>query len=146
VRSAALWLIKGRRWRTRAASADAGTWPWNNPPFIDSNTATLTPFTSNPLISHPMSVNHGRIVGQVVHPGLAPERKQKRSSTPHSRLPVPAEDIIEISSDEDEDPQPPPKRTLTKRGHPPPTHEPDYKARLFQKDQEIERLKKVRHQ
>jgi hypothetical protein len=72
-----------------------------------------------------------------VNRGLAPKRKQKRSST--------AEDIIEISSDEDEEPQPPRKRTISERGQPPPTHEPDYRARLFQKDQEIERLKEVRH-
>jgi len=95
----------------------------------------------------PMSVNQrGRIVGQVVHPGLAAsERKQKRLPTPRPHPPAPPPDIIEISSDEEE-PQPPPKRALTKRGHPPPTHEPDYKARLFQKDREIEKLKKVRHQ
>jgi len=95
----------------------------------------------------PMSVNQrGRVVGQVVRPGLAaPERKQKRLSTPHPHPPPPAQDIIEISSDEDEEPQPPLKRSLTKRGHPPPTHHPDYKVRLSQKDREIEKLKKVRH-
>ena len=102
----------------------------------------LTRAYTEPLISHPMSVNAGRNAGQVVHPGLAPDRKQKRSST--SRLPVPAGDVIEISSDEDEEPQPPRKRTLTERGRPPPAHEPDYKALLVQKDQEIERRKKVR--
>ena len=94
----------------------------------------------------PMSVNQrGRIVGQIVRPGLAvPERKQKRLPTPLPHPPAP-QDVIEISSDEEES-QPPPKRALTKRGHPPPTHEPDYKARLSQKDREIEKLKKVRHQ
>jgi hypothetical protein len=56
---------------------------------------------------------------------------------------VPAEDIIEISSDED-DLQPPPKRALTKRGNST-FAESNYKAQLFSKDHEIERLKKVRH-
>ena len=96
----------------------------------------------------PMSVNQrGRIVGQVVRPGLAaPDRKQKRLPTPHPHPPAPAQEfIIEISSDEDEEFRPPSKRALTKRGHPPPTHEPDYKARLSKKDREIEKLKKVRH-
>lgn len=89
-----------------------------------------------------MSVNqHGRIVGQVVHPGVAAsDRKQKQPLT------LAAQNIIEISSDEDENLQPPPKRTLTKRGRLTPTHESDYKTRLSQKDREIEKLKKVRHQ
>ena len=99
-------------------------------------------------LSHfaPMSVNQrGRIFGQVVHPGVsASDRKQKRRSTPRPKPPV--QNIIEISSDEDEDLQPPPKRILVKRGHPSSTHEPDYKAHLSQNDHEIERLKKVRHQ
>lgn len=94
-----------------------------------------------------MSVNQrGRIVGQVVRPGhAAPERKQKRLPTPLPHPPAPAQEIIEISSDEEE-PQPPPKRASTKRGHPPPTHQPNYKVQLHQKDREIEKLKKVRHQ
>jgi len=95
-----------------------------------------------------MSVNQrGKIVGQVVRPGVATsDRKDKRLPTPHPQpLASAVQDIIEISSDEDEDLQPPPKRTLTKRGHPTSTHESDYKARLSQKDREIEKLKKVSH-
>ena len=95
-----------------------------------------------------MSVNQrGKIVGQVVHPGVAaPERKNKRRSTPRPRPSTPSQDIIVISSDEDEESQPPSKRAHTKRGHPPPTHDPGYNVRLYQKDYEIEKLKKVRHQ
>lgn len=96
-----------------------------------------------------MSVNQrGRIVGQVVHPGVtASDRKQKRLSTPRPKPPAQSvQDVIEISSDEDENLQPPPKRILIKRGHSSSTHESDYKVRLSQKDHEIERLKKVRHQ
>jgi len=119
--------------------------PWNDLPFKEAQ--PLAPSSPNYLTSRPMSVNQrGRIVGQVVRPGLAaPERKQKRLSTPHPHPPAPPPDIIEISSDEEE-PQPPSKRALTKRGYPLPTHEPYYKARLSQKDREIEKLKKVRHQ
>lgn len=93
-----------------------------------------------------MSLNHrGQITGQVVHPLVAlSDRKQKRHLT-HPHPPPPAGDIIEISSDEDEDPQPPPKKVLINIEHPSSTHEPDYKARLFQKDREIENLKKVCH-
>lgn len=91
-----------------------------------------------------MSANRrGKIVGQVVHPGVATsDRKQKQ---PRASV---VQDIIEISSDEDEDLRPPPKRTmrtLAKRGHPTSTHESDYKASLSQKDHEIEKLKKARH-
>jgi len=96
-----------------------------------------------------MSLNQrGKIVGQVVRPGVATsDRKQKRPSTGHPQSPAPeAQDIIDISSDEDEDLQPPPKRILTKRRHLASTHESDYKARLSQKDHEIEKLKEVRHQ
>lgn len=112
-----------------------------------SSTATIYPLHTEPP---PMSLNQrGKIVGQVVRPGVTTsDRKQKRPSTGHPQPPAPAapEDIIDISSDEDEDLQPPPKRTLTKRGHPASTHESDYKARLSQKDHEIEKLKEVRHQ
>ena len=96
-----------------------------------------------------MSVNqHGKIVGQVIRPGVAaPDRKQKRLPTARPQPPTPtAQDIIEISSDEDEDPQPPPKRVLTKRGRHSSPQESDYKAFLSQRDHEIEMLKKVRHQ
>ena len=107
----------------------------------------LPPSRPTPSPHAPMSVDQrGRLVGQVVHPRVtAQERKQKRSSTAHPPPPVPAQHIIEISSDEGEELQPPPKRALTKRGHPPSTREPDYKARLSQKDHEIEKLKKVCH-
>ena len=112
-----------------------------------SSTATVYPLHTEPP---PMSLNQrGKIGGQVVRPGVATsDRKQKRPSTGHPHPPAPAasEDIIDISSDEDEDLQPPPKRTLTKRRHQASTHESDYKACLSQKDHEIEKLKEVRHQ
>jgi hypothetical protein len=113
-----------------------------NPDRPSAPLQTLSPHTT-------MSVNQrGRIVGQVVHPGVAAsDRKQRRLSTPRPKPPTqPIQNIIEISSDEDEDLQPPSKKILIKRGHPSSTHESDYKARLSQKDHEIDRLKKVRRQ
>lgn len=114
--------------------------------FKKLNRGYLPPSRPTPSPHTLMSVNQrGRIVAQVVHPGVAvAERKQKRLSNAHPHPPVP-QDIIEISSDEDEVLRPPSKRPHTKRGHPPSTHEPDYKARLSQKDREIEKLKEVRH-
>ena len=118
-----------------------------------STASDLPPSRQSPSSHTPMSVNQrGKIVGQVVRPGVAAsDRKQKRLSTTHPRpLALTAQDIIEISSDEDEDLQPPPKRILlqpppkgilTKHGRPTPARESDYKTRC-----EIERLKKVRHQ
>lgn len=123
--------------------------PWNDLPFKEkAQPRRVASFTSDPPPRLPMSVNQrGRIVGQVVHPGVtASERKQKRLPSARPHTPVPPQDVIEISSDEDEELQPPPKKTLAKRRHPPSTHEPDYKARLSQKEHEIEKLKKVRHQ
>jgi len=55
---------------------------------------------------------------------------------------VPPENIIEISSDEDEELQPPRKRALTGRESLPPTNELDYQTTLSLKDREIEGLKK----
>lgn len=88
-----------------------------------------------------MSLNQrGKIVGQVVRSRAASsDRKHKRHPT------VPAEDIIEISSDEDEELQPPPKRTFARRENPL-SVDSNYKSQLFDRDQEIEKLKKVRHQ
>lgn len=57
---------------------------------------------------------------------------------------MPTEDIIDISSDEDDDLQPPQKKVFTRRGNSPSTNESDFIKQLSQKDQEIERLKKVR--
>lgn len=90
-----------------------------------------------------MSLNsRGKLVGQVVRPGVTlPDRGQKRRPTVRSQPPVPPEDIIEISSSEDD--QPPPKKIHTRRL--PSISESDYQAQLSQKDQQIEKLKGVRH-
>jgi len=145
------WLSESSStWLARGYSAYAELRPRNVLPFKEkfNHDDPLTPFTnSRPTL--PMSLNQrGRIVGQVVRPGVsAPDRKQRRLPTAHPQPPMSGvQDIIEISSDEDEDLQPPPKRLTTKRGHPTSTHEMDYKTRLCQKDLEIEKLKKVRHQ
>jgi hypothetical protein len=94
-----------------------------------------------------MSLNRrGKIVGQVVHPRpAASDRKQGRRSTPHPHSRVPPQDIIEISSDEDEEAHPPPRKSPTNPFFVPSTNEPDYShLRQSQKDKEIEKLKKVR--
>lgn len=88
-----------------------------------------------------MSPNQpGKIVARVTYPrGAASDLKQKRHSTPRPQ--PPAEDIIEISSDEDEKAQQPlkrPSRATSSR-----THNPDYNVPLSRKDREIEKLKKV---
>ncbi|KAF9777378.1 hypothetical protein BJ322DRAFT_1184210 [Thelephora terrestris] len=84
-----------------------------------------------------MSLNKpGGIVGQVVHPrATSSDQAQKR----HRDSTVSTEDFIEISSDED-DLQPPQKKALTKRGKLL-SAESDYEAELFDKQQEIEKLK-----
>ena len=94
-----------------------------------------------------MSLNQrGKIVGKIVHPrAAATDRKLKQHLATRPRSPVPAQDVIEISSDEDEDPHPPPKRPLADRVNSSSDNQPDYKLQLFQKDQEIQKLKKVRH-
>src|SRR5579872_5427799 len=89
-----------------------------------------------------MSLNRrGTTTSRGTNPGAAIlDRKGKR---PHPHPPAPTHDTIEITSDDDEDPRPPPKRVFT-RSENPPANLQDYEARLAQKDQEIEKLRKVR--
>jgi hypothetical protein len=108
--------------------------------FKLSSTASYCPSRQNFPSLNPMSLNKpGGIVGQVVHPrATSSDQAQKR----HRDSTVSTEDFIEISSDED-DLQPPQKKALTKRGKLL-SAESDYEAELFDKQQEIEKLKTVR--
>lgn len=81
-----------------------------------------------------MSLNQrGKIVAQVLHARVATSDrgKSKRSPTARPRPPVPPQDIIEISSDEDENLTLQPKRPFV-----------NHDSQLSEK-QEIEKLKKV---